>query len=116
MGEFHQISNVSSLLVSNLKMDVLFPITTSKRKALSISYFVFVVVCRSLSRHSLVRPSPLRSSHLILSKTSRLKFKTRKESHQISNVSFSLENNWKMVVLSQTTTFKKSPHSILYSV
>merc|ERR1712018_582407 len=58
--EFLQISNVSFLLVSSLKMDVLFLTTTSRKRALFILYFVFEEVCRSSSRLSLEKPSPSR--------------------------------------------------------
>merc|ERR1712064_232679 len=106
----------SSLLVSNSKTDEHFPITTSKRKVLFISYFDFVVVCRSLLRLLLEKPSPSRLSLPTPLKMSRLRSKTRKEFPQISNVLSLLENNWKMVALSQTTTSKRSQHFILYSV
>merc|ERR1712194_827584 len=45
--------------------------------------------------------------------TSRLRFKTKKESHQINNVLYLQENSLKMAVLYLTTIFKRSLHSIL---
>merc|ERR1712018_955200 len=114
--EFLQISNVSFLLVSSLKMDVLFLTTTSRKRALFISYFVFEEVCRSSSRLSLEKPSPSRLSLLTPLKMSKPRSKTRKEFLQISNVLSLLENNSRMDVPSPTTTSKKSRHFISYSV
>merc|ERR1712096_358644 len=48
--EFPQISNVSSLLVNNLKMAAPSPTITSKRSPLFILYFVFVEECKYSSR------------------------------------------------------------------
>merc|ERR1712070_873809 len=57
-----QISKDSSSLVSNLRMEEPSPTTTSKRSPLSISSSDSEVECKSSSRLSLVRPSPLMSS------------------------------------------------------
>merc|ERR1711904_91600 len=69
-------------------------------------------VCKSSSRPSLVRPSPLMSSQLTWARTSRLRSKTRKVSLQISKDSSSLESNSRMEELFQTTTSKRNPPSI----
>ena len=63
--------------------------------------------CKFSWRLWLVRPSPLRSSHPIPSKMWRQKFKTRRESLQISNVWSLPESNWKMGAHCLTTIFKK---------
>merc|ERR1711865_1282119 len=52
------------------------------------------------------------SNQQTLSKTSRPRSKTRKESHQISKDSSSLESNLRMAELFLTTTSKRSPHFI----
>merc|ERR1712151_364723 len=57
--EFPQINSASSSPESNSKTDVLSLTTTSKRNQPSISYSVYVVVCKSSSRPSLARPSLL---------------------------------------------------------
>jgi len=90
---FLQISNVSSLLENNWKMEEHFPIITSKRNQLFILYFVSEEVCKFLSKPWLEKLSPLRLSHLTPLKTSRPKSKTRKEFLQISNVLSLLESN-----------------------
>merc|ERR1712131_196063 len=109
---FHQISNVLSLPVSSSKMVEPFLITTFKRNQPFTWSFDFVVVCKSSSRHSLERPSLWKSKLLTPSKTSKLKFRTKKVSHQISNVSFSPENNLKMAVHSPITTSRRNRHFI----
>merc|ERR1740116_848523 len=86
--------------------------TTSKKSPLSIWSSDLEVVCKSSSRPSLVRPSPLMLSQQTPSRTSKLKFKTRKVSLQISKDSSSLESNLRMEEPSLTTTSKKSPLSI----
>merc|ERR1711907_884364 len=87
----HQISKDLSSLVSNSRMVELSQTTTSRRSPPSISSSDSEVVCRSSSRPSLVRLSPSMSSQLTPSRTSRLRSKTKKESHQISRDSSSLE-------------------------
>merc|ERR1711935_673213 len=111
--EFPQISKDSSLPESNLKMGELSPTTTSKRSPLSISSSDLEEVCRSLSRLSPVRPSPLMSSQQTPLRTSKPRSKTRKEFPQISKDSSSPESNLKMEELSPTTTSKRSQPSIL---
>merc|ERR1712224_831748 len=106
-----QISKDSSSLVSNSRTAEPSPTTTSKRSPLSISSSDSEVVCKSSSRPSLVRPSPSMSSQLTPSRTSRPRSRIRKESHQISKDSSSLESNLKMAELFLTTTSKRSPHS-----
>merc|ERR1711988_728338 len=108
---FHQISKDSSSLVSNLRMEELFLTTTSKRSPLSISFSDSEEVCRSSSRLSLVRPSPLMSSQLTPSRTSRLRSKTRRESHQISKDLSSLVSNSRTAELFLITTSRRSPPS-----
>merc|ERR1711985_123963 len=102
-----QISKDSSSLESNSRMEELFQTTTSKRNPPSISSSDSEVVCKSSSRPSLVRPSPSMSSQLTLLRTSRLRSRTRKESHQISRDSSSLESNSRMAELSPITTSKR---------
>merc|ERR1712070_664855 len=105
----HQISKDLSSLESNLRMEELSLIITSKRNLPSISSSDLEVVCKSLSRPSLVRPSLSMLNQLTPLKTSRLRSKTRKVSHQISKDLSSLESNLRMEELSLTTTSKKSP-------
>merc|ERR1712010_410572 len=93
---FLQISKDLSSLESNLRMEEPFQTTTSKRSLPSISSSDLEEVCKSSSRPSLVRPSPLMSSQLIPSRTSRPRSKIRKVSHQISKDLSSPENNLKM--------------------
>merc|ERR1712100_161504 len=110
---FLQISRDSSSQESNSRMAELSPTTTSRRSPPSISSSDSEVVCRSSSRLSLVRPSPSMSSQQILLRMSKPRSKTRKESHQISKDSFSLESSLKMAEPSPITTSKRSPLSIL---
>merc|ERR1711934_282944 len=109
---FLQISKDSSSLESSSRMAELFPTTTSRRSQPSISCSDSEVVCRSSSRPSLVRPSPLMSSQQTPSRTSRPRSRTRKESHQISKDSSSPESNSRMAELFLTTTSKRSQLSI----
>merc|ERR1711865_417419 len=108
-----QIGKDLSSLESNLKMEELFPITTSKKNLPSIWSSDLEVVCRSSSRHSPVRPSPLMSSQQTPSRTSKPRSKIRKEFLQISKDSSSPESNLKMEELSPTTTSKKNQPFIL---
>merc|ERR1712021_122625 len=105
---FLQISKDSSSPESNLKMEELSPTTTSKRSQPSILSLDLEVVCKSSSRLSPVRPSPLMSSQQILLRTSRPRSKTRKVFLQISKDSSSLESNLRTAEPSPTTTFKKN--------
>merc|ERR1711967_7119 len=107
-----QISKDLSSLESNLKMEEPFPIITSKRNLPSISSSDLEVVCKSSSRPSLVRPSLSMLSQLTPLKTSRLRSKTRKVSHQISKDLSSLESNLRMEELFLTTTSKRNLPSI----
>merc|ERR1712195_466244 len=107
-----QISKDSSSLESNLRMEELFPITTSRKNLPSTWSSDLEVVCKSSSKLSLVRPSLLMLNQQTPSKTSRPRSKTKKVSHQISKDSSSLESNSRMEELFQTTTSKKSPLSI----
>ena len=63
---------------NNLRMGVLSRTTTSRRNQPSISFSIFVTVCRYLSRHSLARGSRWRLSLPTPSITSRRKSKTRR--------------------------------------
>ena len=112
--ESHQISRDSSSLESNLKMEELFQITTSKRSPLSIWYSDLEEECKSSSRPSLVKPSPLMLSQQTPLKMSKPKSKIRKEFHQISRDLSSLESNLRTEELFLTIIFKKSQPSILY--
>merc|ERR1712028_64237 len=107
-----QISKDLSSLESNLKMEELFPITTSKKNLPSIWSSDLEVVCKSSSRPSLVKPSPLMLSQQTPSRTSKPRSKIRKESLQISKDSSSPESNLKTEEPSPTTTSKRSPLSI----
>merc|ERR1711988_1749029 len=75
---FLQTSKDSFLLESNLKMEEPSPTTTSKRSPLSISSSDLEVVCKFSLIPLLVRPSPLMSNQLTPSRTSKLKFRTKK--------------------------------------
>merc|ERR1711865_1199781 len=107
-----QISKDLSSLESNLKMEELFQTTTSKKNLPSIWSSDLEVVCKSSSRPSLVKPSPLMSSQQTPSRTSKLKSKIRKVSLQISKDLSSLESNLKMEELFPITTSKKNLPSI----
>merc|ERR1711935_554571 len=109
---FLQISKDSSSPESNLRMAELFLTTTSKRSPHFISSSDLEVVCKSSSRLSPVRPSLSMSSQQTPSRMSRLRSKTRKESHQISKDSSSLESNSKTAELSLTTTSRRNLPSI----
>merc|ERR1712086_545981 len=113
--EFPQISKDSSSPESNLKMEELSPTTTSKRSQPSILSLDLEVVCKSSSRLSPVRPSPLMSSQQTQLRTSKQRSKIRKEFPQISKDSSSPESNLKMEELSLTTTSKKNQPFILSS-
>merc|ERR1712086_149680 len=113
--EFPQISKDSSSPESNLKMEELSPTTTSKRSQPSILSLDLEVVCKSSSRLSPVRPSPLMSSQQTQLRTSKQRSKIRKEFPQISKDSSSLVSNLKMEELSLTITSKKNQPFILSS-
>merc|ERR1711879_136738 len=66
--------------------------------------------CKFLLRLLRVRQSRLTWKLAIRSTTSKQKSKIKKAFLQISSVSSSLANSWKMGVPSQTTTFRKSRH------
>jgi len=91
-------------------------ITTFKKNQHFIWFFVFVVVCKSSSKHLQAKQLLLKSNQVIPLKTSRLKSKIRKVFHQINNVWSLLVNNSKMVVHFRITIFKKNQHSILFFV
>merc|ERR1712038_573754 len=114
--EFHQINSVSSLLESSLRMAAPSPTTTSRKSPPFTWYFVFVEVCRSLSRPSPARLSLLMSSHPTPSITLRLRFRTRRESLQINSVSSSLESSSRTAEPSLTTISRRSPPFTWYSV
>merc|ERR1711934_1229967 len=109
---FHQISKDSSSLVSNSKTEELFQTTTSKKSQPSTWFSDLEVVCKSSSRPSLVRPSPLMLSQQTPSRTSRLRSKIRKVSLQISKDLSSLESNSRTAEPFPTTTSKRSLPSI----
>merc|ERR1711935_1318009 len=113
--EFPQISKDSSSPESSSRMEEPSPTTTSKRSQPSISSLDLEVVCRSSSRLSPVRPSPLMSSQQTQLRTSKQRSKIRKEFPQISKDSSSPESNLKMEELSPTTTSKKNQPFILSS-
>merc|ERR1711988_228935 len=100
-----------SSLESNSKMEELSLTTTSKKNQPSTWSSDLEEVCKSSLRPSLVRPSPSMLSQLILSRTSRLRSKTKKVFLQISKDLSSLESNSRMEEPSLTTTSKKSQPS-----
>jgi len=106
--ESHPINRDSSLQASNLKMAELYPTTTSKKSLPSIWFSDLEEECKSLSRPSLVKLLPSMLNHPTPLITSRLKSKTKKESHPINKDSSLLENSWKMVEPSLTTIFKRN--------
>merc|ERR1712151_105515 len=71
--------------------------------------------CKFSLKHSQERQLLWKLSLATPLRMSKPKFKIRKESHLISNVSFSPESNSKMAEHFLTTTFKKNLHSILSS-
>merc|ERR1712166_243573 len=113
MGVSHQISKDSSSLVSNSKTEEPSPITTSRRSQPSILSSDLEVVCKSSSRPLPERPSPSMLSQQTQLRMSKQRSKIRKESHQISKDSSSLESNSKTEELSQITTSRRSQPSIL---
>merc|ERR1712157_48516 len=108
----HPISRDLSSPVSSSRMEEPFPTTTSRRSQLSILSLDSEVVCRFSLRPLLERPSPSRLSHLTPLRTSRQRFRTRKESHLISRDSSSLESSWKTAELFRITTSKRNPFFI----
>merc|ERR1712157_618166 len=104
----HQTSKDLSSPESNSKTEELSPITTSKKSPLSTWSSDLEEVCKSSSRLSLVRPSPLMSSQLTPLRMSRPRSKIRKVSHQISKDSSSLESNLRMEEPSLTTTSRRN--------
>jgi len=113
--ESHQISKDSSSLESNLKTEELSPTITFKKNQLFIWFSDLEEVCKSSSKLLLEKPSLLMLNQQTPLKMLKLKSKIKKESHQISKDSFSLESNLKMEELFQTTTFKKSQLSTWFS-
>merc|ERR1712228_665994 len=107
----HQTSRDLSSLESNSKTEELSPITTSKKSQLSTWSSDLEEVCKSSSRPSLVRPSPLMSSQLTPLRMSRPRSKIRKVSHQISKDLSSLESNLRTEEPSLTTTSRRYPPS-----
>merc|ERR1712021_144917 len=89
--------------------------TTSRRSQPSILSLDLEVGCKSSSRLSPGRPSPLMGSQPTQLRTSKQRSKIRKEFPQISKDSSSLESNLKMEELSPTTTSKKNQPFILSS-
>merc|ERR1712184_111846 len=77
---------------------------------------LFTSKCRFSSRLSLVRPSLLRLSPPTPSTTSRPRSKTRRASLLISKDSSSLASSSRTAAPSPTTTSRRSPLSILFSV
>merc|ERR1712156_446732 len=106
--ESHQINRDLSSPVSNSRMEEPSPTTTSRRSPHSILSSDSEEVCRSSLRLSLERPSPLRSSHPTPLRTSRLRSRTRRESHQTNRDSSSLESSLRMEELFLTTTSRRS--------
>merc|ERR1711972_645244 len=74
--------------MGSLKMVGPYLTTTSRRNLPSTWSLDCVVICKSLSRPLLARPSPLRLNLQTPSRTSRPRFRIRKESLQISSLIF----------------------------
>merc|ERR1712004_299169 len=110
--ESHPINKDPSSLESSSRMAEPSLITTSKRSPLSILSSDSEEVCKSSSRLSLVRPSPLMLSQLTPLRMSRLRSKIRRESHPINKDLSSPVSNSKMEELFLTTTSRRSPLSI----
>merc|ERR1712004_429915 len=110
--ESHPINKDLSSPVSSSRMAEPSLTTTSKRSPLSISSSDSEEVCRSSSRLSPVRPSPLMSSQLTPLRTSRPRSRIRKESHPISKDLSSPVSSSRMAEPSPTTTSRRSPLSI----
>merc|ERR1712004_244085 len=110
--ESHPINKDLSSPVSSSRMAEPSLTTTSKRSPPSISSSDSEEVCKSSSRPSLVRPSPLMLSQLTPLRTSRLRSRIRKESHPINKDLSSPVSNSKMEELFLTTTSRRSPLSI----
>merc|ERR1712190_25646 len=89
---------------------------TSKRSLPSTSYSDLEEVCRSSSRLSLVRPSPLRLRALTLLNLSRKRSRTRKVFQLTNKDSSLLVSNLMTTEPSLTTTSKRSPPSTSCSV
>ena len=106
--ESHPINRDSFSPESNLKTAELSVTTTSKRNQHSTWSSDSEVVCRSSLRLWLARPLPSTLNHQTPLKTSRLRFKIRRESHPINKDSSLQESNWKTEEPSLTTTFKRS--------
>merc|ERR1712170_188281 len=104
----HQTSKDLSSLVSNSRTEELSPTTTFKRSQLSTWSSDLEEVCKSSSRPSLVRPSPLMSSQLTPLRMSKPRSKIRKVSHQISKDSSSLESNLRTEEPSLTTISRRN--------
>merc|ERR1719153_624791 len=92
------------------------PTTTSRRSPLSTLSSVLGEVCRSSSRPSLARPSPLRSSPPTPSRTSKPRSRTRRASPQTSRGRSSLASSLRTEGPSRTTTSRRSPPSTSSSV
>jgi len=112
---FLLINKDSSSLENNSKTEELSQITTSKRNPHSTLSSDSEVVCKSLSRPSLVKPLLLMLMPQTQLKTSNPRFKTKKESLLINKDLFSQENNLKTAELFLTITSKRNPHSTLSS-
>merc|ERR1712070_1014213 len=110
--EFPQNSRDLSSPVSSSKTAEPSRTTTSRRNLPSTWSSDLEEVCRSSSRPSPERPSPLRLSRPIPSRLSRPRFRTRKEFPQISRDSSSLASSSRTAELSRTTTSRKSLPSI----
>merc|ERR1719285_1343579 len=107
-----QISNVSSLQASNLRMAEPFLTTTSRKNQLYTWCSGLEVACRSSSKLSQERPSPWKLSPVTPLRMSKPRFKIRKASPQISNVSSLLASSLRTVEPSQITTSRKNRLSI----
>merc|ERR1712224_889482 len=100
---------------NNSKTEEHSQITTSKRNPHSTLSSDSEVVCKSLSKPSLVKQLLLTLTLLTPLRTLNPKFKTKKESLLTNKDSSLLVSNLKMEELSLITTSKKNPHFTLSS-
>jgi len=100
---------------NNSKTEELSQTITSKKSQHSTLSSDLEVVCKSSSKPSLEKQLLLTLTLLTPLKTSKAKFKTKRESLLTNKDSSLLVNNLKTEELSLTTTSKKNPHSTLSS-
>jgi hypothetical protein len=106
--EFPPINKDLFLQENNWKTEEPYLTTIFKRNQLSIWSLDWEEECKFLSKLLLEKLSLWKSNPLIQLKTSRLKFKIRKEFPPINKDLFLPENNWKTEEPYLTTIFKRN--------